>query len=156
MLTTQRIEEEIATGNYTKARERLQGLLSTSPNRLDIRRRLGDVYWYLGEPLMAGRYWYLESNKSEQMETASVAFAHSCHDDSATILKRLKFRGEVHLLSESYAREQLERLQRQAYKQHRSDQTCLTVGLWSLLAVGIVILLLAALGLVTIIQWFVV
>jgi len=155
MQTDQQIENEISAGSYTKARERLLGLLSTYPNRLDLRRRLGDVYWHLGETLMAGRYWYLVANKNESMEAACIEFAHSCQDDPAIILKRLKFRGEVHLLTELYAQKQLEALQQQAYKQRRSDQTCLTIGLWSLLAIVVVTLLLAIVGLATVVQWLI-
>ena len=65
--TLARIEGEIAAGDLGKARDRLHGLLSTYPADLMLRRKLGDVYWRLQYPEMAGRYWYLVEEKSPQM-----------------------------------------------------------------------------------------
>ena len=59
--TWARIEDEIAARDLGKARDRLHGLLVTYPEDLAIRHRLGEVYWMLGHPAMAGRYWYLEA-----------------------------------------------------------------------------------------------
>jgi hypothetical protein len=44
--TLQNVELDIAAGNYDKARDRLLGLISTYPNELSLRRKLGDIYCF--------------------------------------------------------------------------------------------------------------
>jgi len=149
----EKVEQNIAAGNYKKARDRLQGLLSTYPNRLDLRRRLGDVYWAMDEPLMAGRYWYLEAKKNADMESASAAFVHSCQDDATKILQRLKFRGDLRELTQPYAQERLGTLQEQADQQTHADDTNLKIMLWSLLIIVLILLALAIIGAITVVQW---
>ncbi|MFC7371404.1 DUF6584 family protein [Fictibacillus iocasae] len=78
-----RVEEDIAAGDLGKARDRLHGLLSTYPDNLEIRKKLGDVYHQLQDPAMAGRYWYLEKEKTPEMQAACEKFekAHGYKPD---------------------------------------------------------------------------
>jgi hypothetical protein len=109
--TLQNVELDIAAGNYDKARDRLLGLISTYPNELSLRRKLGDIYWHLQSPAMAGRYWYLEEAKTPEMETACRAFEHFCGSDALQIVSCLKFRGSLGVIQGTYAEKTLLALQ---------------------------------------------
>jgi hypothetical protein len=103
MKTLAKINADIASGDYGKARDRLHGLLATYPDDLTLRRRLGEVYWRLQYPAMAGRYWYLEETKTADMVAACEAFERSCGGSSLHILSALKFRGDVEAIGDTYA-----------------------------------------------------
>jgi hypothetical protein len=108
--TLRRIEQDIVSGDYGKARDRLHGLLGSYPHDLSLRRMLGDIYWHLQYPVMAGRYWYLEEEKTPAMSVACAAFERSCGSDPVQILfgqsgrdryqysRQFKVRGKVLLL----------------------------------------------------------
>jgi hypothetical protein len=117
-LTLEKVEREIAAGNLGKARDRLQGLLVTYPDDLTLRRRLGDVYWELQHPAMAGRYWYLEEYKTAAMAAACQAFEHSCGNRSLEILLALKFKGDIESIDDTYAGQSLLKLQRQVREEY--------------------------------------
>lgn len=110
----QRIEEDIAAGDYGKARDRLNGLIATFPNDLTLRRKLGDIFWHLQYPAMAGRYWYLEEQKTPIMAAACQAFERSCGGDPLQILLALKFRGEIEAIRDTFAGQTLLTLQARA------------------------------------------
>jgi len=109
-----RIEEDLAAGDYGKARDRLHGLIATFPNDLTLRRKLGDIFWHLQYPAMAGRYWYLEEQKTPDMAAACQAFERSCGDDPLQILLALKFRGEIEAIRDTFAGQTLLTLQARA------------------------------------------
>jgi hypothetical protein len=117
--TLVKIEGEIACGDYGKARDRLRGLLSTYPNDLGFRRRLGDVYQLLECPTMAGRYWYLEQDKSPDMIAACRHFERTCRDNPLEILLCLKFRGGLESLESSFAKQTLEQLRSKVAQRYR-------------------------------------
>ncbi|WP_432363837.1 DUF6584 family protein [Sporosarcina sp. UB5] len=81
-----------------KARDRLHGLISTYPNELELRKKLGDIYFELKYPAMAGRYWYLEKNKTPQMVKACMQFENSMGHDMNKIARALKYKGDMELL----------------------------------------------------------
>ena len=168
--TLKRIEGDIASGNYGKARDRLHGLIATYPDVLALRRRLGHVYGQLQYPAMAGRYWYLEENRSPEMDAACRVFEEACSDDPVQMLRALKFRGNFEAIADTFAGRTLLALQTRAREeqgytielgktgkekqQHTSQQS--TVSGW--LVAGCLFAVLASLalmvvGLVTIIQW---
>ena len=108
--TLARVRAEIGSGDLYKARDRLHGLLVTYPNDLEIRRLLGEVYWELRYPAMAGRYWYLLESEDPRYVEAKQAFA-KMHGGSATEMARaVKFRGDIAALNSSYAQDQLKEL----------------------------------------------
>ena len=168
--TLERIEKDIAAGDCGKARDRLHGLLTSYPQDLELRCKLGDVYWRLQYPAMAGRYWYLEEAKSATMTAACTVFERSCGSDPAQMLLALKFKGDLAPLHESYAGSMLLALQAQArersgyqiefgrsgkerYQYTRQFKSRGKVLLLGLLAVVAVVLGLMIVGLATVLQW---
>ncbi|MFE4709084.1 DUF6584 family protein [Peribacillus simplex] len=96
--TIKKIEEDIEKNDLGKARDRLHGLISTYPNELELRRKLGDIYFALKYPSMAGRYWYLEKNKTSEMVKACILFEKSLGNDAFRISRALKFKGDREIL----------------------------------------------------------
>ncbi|SNT49185.1 hypothetical protein SAMN05444672_13324 [Bacillus sp. OK838] len=96
--TIMKIEEDIEKNDLGKARDRLHGLISTFPNELDLRRKLGDIYMALKYPSMTGRYWYLEKNKSPEMVKACIEFEKSMGNDPIRIGRAIKFKGNSEVL----------------------------------------------------------
>lgn len=98
--TLKRIEEDIKNDDLGKARDRLHGLISTFPNELELRKKLGDIYFELKYPAMAGRYWYLEKNKTAKMVQACMEFEKSMGNDIYKIARALKYKGDIEILKE--------------------------------------------------------
>lgn len=96
--TIKKIEEDIKKNDLGKARDRLHGLISTYPNELELRRKLGDIYFTLKYPSMAGRYWYLEKNKTPKMIKACIQFEKTMGNDPFLIARALKFKGDNEIL----------------------------------------------------------
>ena len=117
--TLARIETEIASGDCGKARDRLHGLVASYPDDLSLRRRLGDVYWKLQYPAMAGRYWYLEEETSPSMDVAREAFERSRGRDPLKLLLALRFRGDLEAIRGAYAGQRLLTLHEEAKARHR-------------------------------------
>jgi len=118
--TLAKIEQEIAAKDYDKARDRLLGLISTYPDDLSLRRRLGDVYWMRQNPKQAGRFWFLVADKSPEMASACREFAQSCQDDPLKILLGLRFKGDVAAIEDDYARNTIQTLHEEAKAKHRN------------------------------------
>ncbi|PFN98769.1 DNA helicase [Bacillus sp. AFS076308] len=96
--TLRKIEEDIKNGDLGKARDRLHGLISTYPDELELRRKLGDIYSSLKYPTMAGRYWYLEEDKTPEMEKACAVFEKSEGNNPYRISRTLKFKGNPEII----------------------------------------------------------
>ncbi|PAE42785.1 DUF6584 family protein [Bacillus sp. 7884-1] len=96
--TLKKIEDDINKNDLGKARDRLHGLISAYPNELELRKRLGDIYFELKYPSMAGRYWYLEENKTPEMEKACGEFEKSMGNDPFRIARTLKYKGDKEIL----------------------------------------------------------
>jgi hypothetical protein len=116
--TLKKVESDIAAGDYGRARDRLHGLLATYPDDLALRRRLGDIYWKLQYPAMAGRYWYLEKDKTPAMAAACEQFERACQHDPLQTLLALKFKGDVDAIAATYAGRTLLALHEQARARH--------------------------------------
>lgn len=91
--TLAKIEDEIARGKLGIAKDRLHGLILAYPDDLSLRTRLGDVYFALGYPRMAGRFWFLDNNPTEEKLAAIELFMEECGRDQAVIQKRLRCKG---------------------------------------------------------------
>ena len=102
--TLERVALDIQRGDLGKARQRLHGLIATYPCDLGLRARLAEVYWKLQYPSMAGRYWYLEKERTDEMQAAATAFEKECGGDSWLILKGLKLRMNFQAIEEPFAR----------------------------------------------------
>ncbi|MEM8859865.1 MAG: DUF6584 family protein [Chloroflexota bacterium] len=98
------IETYIADGKLTDARDQLHNLLDAYPNNLDVRGKLGEVYWQLENPVMAGRYWFLIEATSPEMVAATYEFASMCHNDPLEIFNHLEFNGDLAQLDSDFAK----------------------------------------------------
>ncbi|MCL6572901.1 MAG: DNA helicase [Bacillus sp. (in: Bacteria)] len=96
--TLEKIEDDIKKNDLGKARDRLHGLISTYPNELELRKKLGDIYFELKYPSMAGRYWYLEENKTPEMVKACNEFEKFMGNDPYRIARTLKYKGDIEIL----------------------------------------------------------
>ncbi|MEU5402225.1 DUF6584 family protein [Streptomyces sp. NPDC005963] len=76
MDTLARVNADLAAGRVPIARQRLRGLVSSFPEDLALRRRLGEVYRLYGEPAEAGRWMYLEEDR-DPAETAAFEKRYS-------------------------------------------------------------------------------
>jgi hypothetical protein len=114
--TLEKIEADIRLGNPYKARDRLHGLIASYPDNLSLRKKLGDVYWQLQYPAMAGRYWYLEQDKTPEMVSACAEFERFCGHDPLRMLFALKFRGDLNAMQNTFAGEVLISLHERARK----------------------------------------
>ncbi|MEM5015541.1 DUF6584 family protein [Metabacillus indicus] len=98
--TLSKIEEDLKKNDLGKARDRLHGLIATYPNELELRRKLGDIYYSLKYPSMAGRYWYLEQSKTPEMEHACIEFEKSMGNNPFQIVRALKFKGDKEIVKD--------------------------------------------------------
>lgn len=173
-LTLEKVQNDIDTGNLGKARDRLHGLINTYPNDLGLRVKLGDIYWRLQLPEMAGRYWYLEENKSEQVQSACQFFEKTCKNNPLEILRMLKFKGSLEPIKDKYSGKKLQELIKNAetshpwYKASRSNfstnqrvkaieqkkhKTRNKVFSWLFIAFLFILLCFIGIGIVSIIKW---
>ena len=168
--TSSRIQADIAASDLGKARDRLHGLMATYPDDLTLRLRLGQVYWELQYPAMAGRYWYLEEDKTPTIVAACQSFERSCGNDPAKLLLALKFRGDIERIRDTHAGRTLLELQRRAEESYgyiiefgKTGRERYQYTRWSgargrLILVTFAVAVLVALGLmvvglVTVLQW---
>ncbi len=105
--TLKRVSDDIARGDLGKARDRLHGLIKAYPVDLSIRTCLAEIYYKLQYPSMAGCYWYLEEDESEQISQSVDIFEKRCGHDPWQILCRIKFKGNPDSLESAFAREKL-------------------------------------------------
>ncbi len=91
--TLRKVRYDLARGDLDHARQRLTGLLChfAYPQNLEIRRMLGDIHWQQGNLIEAGRYWYLEVDKTPEMLDAVARYEKACGNDPQIIGRRLKF-----------------------------------------------------------------
>ena len=154
--TLLKIEEDIKKNDLGKARDRLHGLIATYPNELELRRKLGDIYYALKYPSMAGRYWYLEQNKTPEMEHACIEFEKSMGNDPFQIVRALKFKGDKEIVNDLKLSENFSPVQRKVTEKLLEDpedsvfDKLLVVGCLTVL-VGTI--LFAVLGMYSFVEW---
>ncbi|EJR59769.1 DUF6584 family protein [Bacillus toyonensis] len=154
--TLKRIEEDIENNNLGKARERLHGLIFTYPNELHLRKQIGDIYYKLQYPEMAGRYWYLEEHKTDIMHESCLLFEKSMGNDPYHIARALKFKGDSSKIKKLYKEQPLSPIQKKVaeelvyeYKETWEDKL-LSLGCLVFLAF---LLFSAIVGIFTIWNW---
>lgn len=101
--TMARVEQDIERGDLGKARDRLEGLLAAYPGELQIRARLGEIYWRLQYPERAGRHWYLLPSENPDMDAAKQVFAARHNGDPARILRAIGYHGGLESIKGTYA-----------------------------------------------------
>lgn len=116
--TLERVQEDVRMRDYGKAIARLHGLLGSYPDNLDLREQLGEVYWHLQMPAMAGRYWYFVESKDERMQAACKRFEDEFRNDPFHMLSALKFKGSTEAIKGTYAGQVLDDLERRASQKH--------------------------------------
>ncbi len=110
--TLQRVEQDIAARDLGKARERLIGLFQQYPTDLEIRARLARVYADLQYPDQAGRFWYLEEQKTEEMSRACEIFERRYGSVPALILNALGSKEVLAGFSDEFSRKTIHDLKK--------------------------------------------
>ncbi len=105
--TLARIDADLASGRIPVARQRLRGLVSSFPRDRALRRRLAEVYRLYGDPAEAGRWMYLEEDRSPQ-ETAAFEERYS---DPVRRMRALAWRGAEASADSAFAERELASVQ---------------------------------------------
>lgn len=153
--TRAKIEQEILEGKLGVARDRLHGLIVTYPHDLSLRSRLGDVYWALGYPALAGQWWFLDEDLTDEKRQAIHEFARAHRNDVKLMMHALKL-GELDSDVADRAAERLAEWSGEGdfdvgdleYKVKAPVDRSLTYIAWGCGAVVILVLALAAFGLI--------
>jgi hypothetical protein len=101
--TLARVDADLAVGRVPVARQRLRGLLSSFPYDLTLRRRLAEVYRLYGDAAEAGRWMYLEEDRSAD-ETAAF---EARYGSPSWRMKALAWRGPEAMAATAFAEAQL-------------------------------------------------
>ena len=165
--TLDRASLDEARGELGKARDRLEGLLVAYPDEIEVRRRLGDVYWRLQYPERAGRHWYLFESDRPEMELAKRAFESRYGGDAWLMLNAIGYHGGLDSLDGTYGNTVIRDLAKRAgvtsgkleaalRRRNPSEPVPPTPQSWQsklflslALAVVIAVLVLAVVGLIT-------
>ncbi|WP_333774014.1 DUF6584 family protein [Streptomyces sp. IBSBF 3136] len=101
--TLARADADLAAGRVPVARQRLRGLISSFPHDLTLRRRLAEVYRLYGDSAEAGRWMYLEDDRSAE-ETAAF---EARYGTPGRRMKALAWHGPEANAATAFAQEQL-------------------------------------------------
>ncbi|WP_461121660.1 DUF6584 family protein [Saccharothrix stipae] len=157
-LTLRRAAEEVERGDLAsvlRARQRLVGLVTSYPDRLDLRDRLASVYRLLGDAVQAGRWSYL----SEVRDEAELAAFERAYRTPLSRLEAMNWAGAEAGAATRTARERLAALQAEANAQLRAELAVADDrdSSWRtnvLVLLGLVIVLLCfVVGAVTLVVW---
>ena len=157
-LTLHKAAEEVERGDLAsvlRARQRLVGLVTSFPDRLDLRERLAQVYRLLGDAAQAGRWSYL----SEDRDEAEVAAFERAYRTPVARLAALNWTGGEQAAATRVARDRLVALQSAANVQLRAELLVTedrdsSWGTNVLVLLGLVVVLLCfVVGAVTLVMW---
>ncbi|MEV7881351.1 DUF6584 family protein [Streptomyces microflavus] len=87
--TLARVDADLAAGRIPVARQRLRGLVSSYPHEPAPRRRLAQVYRLYGDAAEAGRWMYLEEDRSPE-ETAAFEERYA---NAVRLMRAVAWRG---------------------------------------------------------------
>ncbi|WP_447003933.1 DUF6584 family protein [Saccharothrix isguenensis] len=157
-LTLRKVAEEVERGDLAsvlRARQRLVGLVTSFPDRLDLRDRLAGVYRVLGDAAQAGRWGYL----SEVRDEAEVAAFERAYRTPLARLEALNWVSGESGAATRTARERLVALRSAATAQLRAelevdDDRDSSWATNALVLLGLVVVLLCfVVGAVTLVMW---
>ncbi|MEU4739966.1 DUF6584 family protein [Actinosynnema sp. NPDC023658] len=157
-LTLHKVDEEVGRGDLAsvlRARQRLVGLVTSYPDRLDLRERLAQVYRLLGDAAQAGRWTYL----SEVRDEAEVAAFERAYRTPLARLEAMNWVSGEAGAATGTARQRLVALQAAANDQLRADLAVVDDrdSSWRtnvLVLIGLVLVLLCfVVGAVTLVMW---
>ncbi len=98
------VAELVAAGELVDARRRLRDLLGETPQRLDVRERLAEVYRLQGHPEQAGRWGFLSPDVTP---AEVIAFRKAFQGDPIQIMAALAWRGSEDDAATALARDRL-------------------------------------------------
>ncbi|MFC8362967.1 DUF6584 family protein [Streptomyces griseorubiginosus] len=101
--TLARVDADLAAGRVPVARRRLRGLVSSFPRDLTLRRRLAEVYRLYGDAAEAGRWMFLEEDRTAD-ETAAF---EARYRSAGRRMRSLAWRGPEAPAATSFAERQL-------------------------------------------------
>jgi hypothetical protein len=116
-MTLARVEDDLARGDLSMARQRLRSLVDAFPQRLYLRVRLADVYRAMGEPTQAGRWRYLSPPRDETDQAEIDGFVRAHDRRAGAMAGEIGYRGRVDQVADDYARARLQELRSQALRQ---------------------------------------
>jgi len=106
-----RIEKDITNGLKYKSADRIRNWINQHPHELDLRKRLGELYYEGGFLDAAGRYWiFIESDNPEVKRCVDI-YRQSVKNSGTQILLDLKYRGSKEYLP-PYAQGVIEQLEK--------------------------------------------
>ncbi|MBY8847382.1 DUF6584 family protein [Saccharothrix longispora] len=156
--TLHRVAEEVERGDLAsvlRARQRLVGLVTSYPDRLDLRDRLAGVYRLLGDAAQAGRWSYL----AEERDEAEVAAFERAYRTPLARLTAMNWVGCEAAATTGTARDRLVALQSAANAQLRAELLVTedrdpSWATNALVLLGLVVVLLCfVVGVVTLVIW---
>ena len=112
------IRAAIANGQVEEAARKMCAIALNIPPGARLSKEIGDLYWELGFPAMAGRYWYLVDSKSDQMIAACEEFEHSLGNTPTLIIHALGYPANP----SPFAKARVVELHRQAQDFRRESQ----------------------------------
>jgi hypothetical protein len=112
--TLARVDDDVAAGRYSQARQRLRGLVGSFPQRLDLRERLAAVYRLEGDAAQAGRWSYLHE-VADPVELDAFERAYS--RDAVQMMKALAWRRSEDEAPSEFAQSRLRALRARAEEQ---------------------------------------
>lgn len=121
--TLLRVERDLGAGRLNTARRKLHGLVDAYPHALTVREKLGDLYARLGNPVHAGRYWYLAETSHPLRDQACAAFEARFGNDPVILLRKIDYRGDLDRIAGTVAAERLLALQRRAAEEQGVEVT---------------------------------
>jgi hypothetical protein len=152
------IRRAISDGNAEEAKAKIRSVsLNVSPGSR-LTKEIGELYLELGFSAMAGRYWYLLEDKSDQMIAACEEFERSLGNSPVLIMETLGWCPE----RSSYATAKMDELRDRAKvfrRQHHYNMKP-TRDMWDRVAlvgcgvVGFVLLFVFIAGIMFIVTWF--
>lgn len=123
--TTERLEAllaaittAIAAGKLDDAKQMSVAIPQYVSPGCEMSQQIGDLYLELGLTAMAGRYWYLLEDKSDQMVIACEEFERSLGHNPRLILEAMGWCRE----RSPYAKARTTELLKQAYRIRREHQ----------------------------------
>ena len=85
-----RVERDIASGDIGSARRRLESHAKSQPYDPDLLVRLGEIALQMGDPVAAGRWFFLSSASGPEADAAIEAFARAMGRSPRAIASQLR------------------------------------------------------------------
>lgn len=156
-----RVYADVEAGRLGIARDRLASLMRLDPTNLALRRLMGDINDRLGYPVEAGRWWFFEEAPSETQRNAIQTFCKANQFRLDLILRELRLRVLPDQFDDQRVRRRIEDMiaecERLGLKTPdlagKAHNPRFDVGMIGCALGGVIIVVLALVGLVTVFRW---